>query len=93
VAGVDDTVFEAATGQKNQLSIGQEVVFVDPKYFRPTEVELLIGDATKARTKLGWSPKYKLQDLVTDMMQSDIKVMQKETYLKEGGFQTKNYFE
>ena len=93
VAGVDDTVFEAATGQKNQLSIGQEVVFVDPKYFRPTEVELLIGDATKARTKLGWTPKYKLQDLVTDMMQSDIKVMQKETYLKEGGFQTKNYFE
>jgi GDPmannose 4,6-dehydratase len=93
VAGVDDTVFEAATGQKNQLSIGQEVVFVDPKYFRPTEVDLLIGDATKARTKLGWTPKYKLQDLVTDMMQSDIKVMQKETYLKEGGFQTKSYFE
>jgi len=93
VAGVDDTVFEAATGQKNQLSIGQEVVLVDPKYFRPTEVDLLIGDATKARTKLGWTPKYKLQDLVTDMMQSDIKVMQKETYLKEGGFQTKNYFE
>jgi GDPmannose 4,6-dehydratase len=93
VAGVDDAIFEAATGQKNQLSIGQEIVFVDPKYFRPTEVELLIGDATKARTKLGWTPKYKLQDLVTDMMQSDIKVMQKETYLKEGGFQTKNYFE
>jgi GDPmannose 4,6-dehydratase len=93
VAGVDDAIFEASTGQKNQLSIGQEVVFVDPKYFRPTEVDLLIGDATKARTKLGWTPKYKLQDLVTDMMQSDIKVMQKETYLKEGGFQTKNYFE
>ena len=93
VAGVDDAIFEAATGQKNQLSIGQEVVLVDPKYFRPTEVDLLIGDATKARTKLGWTPKYKLQDLVTDMMQSDIKVMQKETYLKEGGFQTKNYFE
>ena len=93
VAGVDDAIFEAATGQKNQLSIGQEVVFVDPKYFRPTEVDLLIGDATKARTKLGWTPKYKLQDLVTDMMQSDIKVMQKETYLKEGGFQMKNYFE
>ena len=93
VDGVDDAVFEAATGQKNQLAIGQELIFVDPKYFRPTEVELLIGDATKARTKLGWSPKYKLQDLVTDMMQSDIKVMQKETYLKDGGFQTKNYFE
>jgi GDPmannose 4,6-dehydratase len=93
VSGIDNTVFEAATGQKSTLTIGQEIVFVDPKYFRPTEVELLIGDATKARTKLGWTPKHTLQDLVTDMMQSDIKVMQKETYLKEGGFQTKNYFE
>jgi GDPmannose 4,6-dehydratase len=93
VSGIDEAVFEAATGQKSALTIGQEIVFVDPKYFRPTEVELLIGDATKARTKLGWTPKHTLQDLVTDMMQSDIKVMQKETYLKEGGFQTKNYFE
>ena len=93
VSSIDDAIFEAATGQKNHLNLGQEVVFVDPKYFRPTEVDLLIGDATKARTKLGWAPKYQLQDLVTDMMQSDIKVMQKESYLKEGGFQTKNYFE
>ena len=93
VSSVDDAIFEAATGQKNHLNLGQEVVFVDPKYFRPTEVDLLIGDATKARTKLGWAPKYQLQDLVTDMMRSDIKVMQKESYLKEGGFQTKNYFE
>ena len=93
VDGVDEAVFEAATGQKCGLSIGEELVYVDPKYFRPTEVDLLIGDATKARTKLGWSPKHSLQDLVTDMMQSDIRVMQKETYLKEGGFQTKNYFE
>jgi GDPmannose 4,6-dehydratase len=54
---------------------------------------LLIGDATKARTKLGWTPKHTLQDLVTDMMQSDIKVMQKETYLKTGGFRSNNYFE
>ena len=93
VDGVDEVVFEAATGQKCGLSIGEELVYVDPKYFRPTEVDLLIGDATKARTKLGWSPKHSLQDLVTDMMQSDIRVMQKETYLKDGGFQTKNYFE
>jgi GDPmannose 4,6-dehydratase len=56
-------------------------------------VDLLIGDATKAQQKLGWKPKHSLNDLVVDMMQSDIKVMQKETYLKEGGFQTKNYFE
>lgn len=76
-----------------QLTIGTEVVAVDPKYFRPTEVDLLIGDASKAKNKLGWVPEYDLQDLVTDMMQSDIKLMQKEVYLKKGGFETKNYFE
>ncbi len=93
VASVDEAKYLDVVGKPNQLSINQEVVFVDPKYFRPTEVDLLIGDATKAHQKLGWKPKHTLQDLVTDMMQSDIKVMQKETYLKEGGFQAKNYFE
>jgi GDPmannose 4,6-dehydratase len=54
---------------------------------------LLIGDANKAKEKLGWEAKHTLHDLVNDMMQSDIKLMQKETYLKDGGFYTKNYFE
>lgn len=76
-----------------QVAIGTEVVAVDPKYFRPTEVDLLIGDASKAKNKLGWVPEFDLQDLVKDMMQSDIKLMQKQLYLKEGGFETKNYFE
>lgn len=76
-----------------QLAAGTEVVAVDPKYFRPTEVDLLIGDASKAKNKLGWVPEYDLQDLVTDMMQSDLKLMQKEVYLKQGDFETKNYFE
>ena len=76
-----------------QVAIGTEVVAVDPKYFRPTEVDLLIGDASKAKNKLGWVPEFDLQDLVKDMMQSDIKLMQKQVYLKEGGFETKNYFE
>ena len=93
VTAIDEAKYTAATGKAPALSINQEVVFVDPKYFRPTEVDLLIGDATKAQQKLGWKPKHSLNDLVVDMMQSDIKVMQKETYLKEGGFQTKNYFE
>jgi GDPmannose 4,6-dehydratase len=75
------------------LKIGQQIVFVDPKYFRPTEVDLLIGDPTKAMTKLGWKPKYNLESLVVDMMDSDIRLMQKENYLREGGFQSKNYFE
>ena len=76
-----------------QLEIGKEVVAVDEKYFRPTEVELLIGDATKAKEKLGWVPKYNLQELVDDMMQSDLKLMQKQQYLKNGGYRIKNYFE
>jgi len=93
VVEIDHEKHQKITGKPASLVVNQEVVFVDPKYFRPTEVDLLIGDATKAHQKLGWKPKHSLQDLVVDMMQSDIKVMQKETYLKEGGFQTKNYFE
>jgi len=69
------------------------LVSVDPKYFRPTEVELLIGDATKAKTMLGWEPKYDLQGLVTEMMQSDIHLMKKDAWLREGGYRTLNYFE
>ncbi|MCC6817335.1 MAG: GDP-mannose 4,6-dehydratase [Bacteroidia bacterium] len=75
------------------IKVGKEVINVDPKYFRPTEVDLLIGDATKSRTKLGWEPKYSLDDLVNDMMQSDLHLMKKDEYLKEGGFRTLSYFE
>lgn len=78
---------------KFQLEIGKEVLAVDPKYFRPTEVDLLIGDPSKAKTKLGWECKYDLQDLVKDMMQSDLKLMQKDQYLKNGGYTTLNYYE
>lgn len=69
------------------------VVGVDKRYFRPTEVDLLIGDPTKSKTVLGWEPKYDLQALIADMMQSDIKLMQKEDYLREGGYKIMNYFE
>lgn len=69
-----------------KLSIGQEVVAVDTRYFRPTEVDLLIGDATKARTKLGWSPRHTLADLVRDMMNSDLQLMQKQLFLEQGGY-------
>jgi GDPmannose 4,6-dehydratase len=93
VASIDAAKFESQVGRKPELAIGKEVLFVDPKYFRPTEVDLLIGDANKAKEKLGWEAKHTLHDLVNDMMQSDIKLMQKETYLKDGGFYTKNYFE
>jgi GDPmannose 4,6-dehydratase len=77
----------------NKLAIGQEIISVDPNYFRPTEVDLLIGDPTKSMTKLGWKPKYNLQSLVADMMAGDLKLVSKDTYLKDGGFTTLNYFE
>jgi len=75
------------------LKLGQTVVKIDAKYFRPTEVELLIGDATKAKQKLGWIPKYDLQALVSDMIESDLHMVKKDDYLKKGGFKTLNYFE
>jgi GDPmannose 4,6-dehydratase len=75
------------------LVTGKEVIAVDPRYFRPTEVDLLVGDATKSLTKLGWKPKHSLQDLVTDMMESDLKLMKKDEYLKEGGYGYHNYYE
>jgi len=77
----------------NALKAGQTVVQVDAKYFRPTEVDLLLGDPTKAKTQLGWVPKYDLHALVKEMVHSDLQVMKKDQYLKEGGFRTLNYFE
>lgn len=75
------------------LKLGETVVRVDPKYFRPTEVDLLLGDPTKSKTQLGWEPKYDLQALVEDMMQSDLNLMKKDEYLKQGNYKTLNYFE
>lgn len=76
-----------------KLKLGQTVVKVDAKYFRPTEVDLLIGDPTKSNTKLGWKPKYDLPSLVKEMILSDLHLMKKDEYLKKGGFKTLNYFE
>ena len=92
--GIDEKAYViACNNPKIQIEIGKEVLSVDPKYFRPTEVDLLIGDPTKANTKLGWIPQHDLASLVKDMMQSDVELMQKEQYLKEGGYSTLNYFE
>jgi GDPmannose 4,6-dehydratase len=93
ISGIDRARAEELKLNLSSLSIGKEVINVDPKYFRPTEVDLLIGDATKSREKLGWIPKYSLSDLVNDMMQSDLHLMKKDEYLKEGGFKTLSYFE
>ena len=92
--GVDEVaVVIACHNPQYQIEIGKQVLAVDPKYFRPTEVDLLIGDASKAKNKLGWIPEYNLKDLIADMMQSDLKLMQKDQYLKNGGYRILNYFE
>lgn len=65
--------------------MNQDLVRVDPRYFRPTEVDLLIGDPTKSNTKLGWKPEYDLPALVEDMMSSDIKLFRKDLHLAENG--------
>ena len=92
--GVEEKGYvKACHNEDYQLEIGKEILAVDPKYFRPTEVELLIGDASKAKGKLGWVPELDLQDLVKDMMESDLKLMQKDQYLQNGGYRILNYYE
>ncbi len=83
----------SATNPDYALEVGKEVVAVDPEYFRPTEVDLLIGDPTKANTQLGWTPKYDLQALVEDMMQGDLGIFKKDQLLKKNGYKTLDYFE
>ncbi|MES2780043.1 MAG: GDP-mannose 4,6-dehydratase [Bacteroidota bacterium] len=95
--GFVESIDEARLKELNiiscNLKVGQEIVAVDQRYYRPTEVDLLIGDPTKAQTKLNWKPKYDLPALVKDMMKGDLKLMKKELFLKTSGFKTLNYFE
>jgi len=76
-----------------QIELGKEILSIDPAYFRPTEVDLLIGDPTKAKEKLGWIPEHDLSSLVKDMMQSDVRLMQKDQYLRQGGYYINNNVE
>jgi len=101
-AGVDEVGFIASIDKERMkelnlntenLKVGDELIAVDPRYFRPTEVDLLIGDPTKAKEKLGWEPEHTLNELVDEMMESDLKLMKKDEYLKDGGYTIMNYFE
>ena len=76
-----------------KIEIGKEILAVDQKYFRPTEVDLLVGDATKAKEKLGWIPEIELEELVRDMMTSDLRLFERDKYLSEGGHDIYNYYE
>jgi GDPmannose 4,6-dehydratase len=92
--GVKEKAFiKSCSNDDFKLEIGKEILNVDPKYFRPTEVDLLIGDASKAKHKLGWEPEYSLNELVSEMMKNDVKLMQKDQFLKDNGYETLNYFE
>lgn len=96
---INDDLFKETIGEsylenfKSRCRQNPVVVKVDPSYFRPTEVDILLGDPTKAKEKLAWIPEYDLDGLISDMVLSDLKLMKKEHYLKNGGFKTLNYFE
>ena len=81
------------TGDKASCKIGDVIVKVDPRYFRPTEVETLLGDATKARVKLGWTPRITLPELVREMVQADYASAQRDSLVKNAGFQAYDYNE
>ncbi|MCB0512545.1 MAG: GDP-mannose 4,6-dehydratase, partial [Bacteroidetes bacterium] len=92
--GVEEKAYiVSCSNPEYQVEIGKEVVAVDPAYFRPTEVDLLIGDPTKSKTKLGWNPKYDLEALVKDMMTADLQLFTRDKYLIEGGHKIFNYHE
>ncbi len=94
IDSIDAKIYEEKTNNKyTNTLIDKVVVEVDARYFRPTEVDLLLGDPTKAEKKLGWKREYKLEELVHDMMKSDLKLMTKDQYLKDGGYTIMNYFE
>ena len=99
ISGLDENLFSKRVGEeflgnfKLRIKKDPEVVKVDPAYFRPTEVDLLIGDPSKAKSKLGWKPEYDLDKLIEDMISSDLRLMKKEDYLREGGYEILNYFE
>ena len=96
ITAIDEKIFTEKVGEAYLSGIkGMEqcCIEVDPEYFRPTEVDSLIGDAGKAREKLGWEPEYDLHELIREMMASDIKLMKKDALLKDGGYETLNYFE
>ena len=92
--GIDEKGYVASCSNPEfQLPMGQEILAIDPKYFRPTEVDLLLGDPTKAMTKLGWKPKYDVKMLCAEMVAADVELFKKEKLLKDAGFEVKNQYE
>jgi GDPmannose 4,6-dehydratase len=84
---------EGVNERGTDLDTGRVLVEIDPRYFRPAEVDILIGDPSKAFSKLGWKPKVQLSELVKMMVAHDVKLAERELYLKNGGYEVKNYYE
>jgi GDPmannose 4,6-dehydratase len=99
VTSIDDHLFIKKVGEEHLANFkircknNPVILKVDSTYFRPTEVDFLLGDATRAREKLGWIPEYSLDEMISEMVTSDLNLMKKEHYLKNGGYKTLNYFE
>jgi GDPmannose 4,6-dehydratase len=93
--GLDEIgiVYKIESNLKTNIKVGDEVVKVDPKYFRPSEVDILVGDASKAKKELGWEAETSLEKLIEDMMSSDLKLVERDLELKNLGYNPKNYFE
>jgi GDPmannose 4,6-dehydratase len=86
-------IVDAITGDRAKAKVGQVVVKVDPRYYRPTEVETLLGDPTRAREKLGWTPKTTLRELVKEMVEADYTSAKRDALVKLAGFKAYDHFE
>ena len=86
-------IVAACRNPEFKITPGKQVLAVDPHYYRPTEVDLLVGDPTKAQQKLGWKPQYDLGALVTEMVDADVELFRKEKLLKDSGYSIRNQFE
>ena len=88
IASIDDVLERGCA-----LQPGDEVVCIDPRYFRPTEVDALLGDATRAKEKLGCRPKYDVNALIREMVDADLDLMRGQNHLKKGGFRIYDFHE
>lgn len=89
IASIDEPKLKELEIEHDKSLLGKTILEVDPRYFRPTEVEILIGDPTKAKEKLGWEPRHSLDDLIEDMVSYDLRKMKKEKFLFESGYKSK----
>lgn len=91
--GVDEVGYVASCSPAFAFTEGQAIVRIDPRYFRPTEVDLLIGDPSKAQRDLGWTPKYSLQEMITEMVAADLEIFRREKVLLQSGYKVLRQYE